>query len=207
MIRKSIFTFIAFTLFCASANARLPLIDFGIKGGVTTQNVDFKRGHLDADYIFSTSNKTGWHVGIQTRVNLMMFHIQPEILYSHTAYNMKLAPSASSTDLSSTKVKMNNIDVPVLFGVKMLMFRFQAGPVFSLMTEDKVSGGKFLQEVTIKKPTVSYALGFGADLSRFTADVRYNGYFSRADQTFLVGKGYELKSRISSWTFSLGYMF
>lgn len=205
MIKKSILTVLLISFVCFSASARLPLVDLGVKAGVTTQNVKFNKTAA-GNYGFTTSDKTGFHLGFQSRVNLMMFHIQPEIIYTHTAYSMNVQQNGGGS--SDSKVKINNIDVPVLFGVKMLMLRVQFGPSFNLMTDSKVSGGKYLNDVTVTRPSVSYMVGAGLDLSRFTLDVRYNGGFTRTKQNFRFDNlGHDFKSRNNRWMFSLGYMF
>lgn len=212
MIKKS-FLVLAFTaIFALSAQAQLPFIDFGVKVGINNLDHKFNSNSAITDglntYGFKTDDKVGWHIGGQARINLMMFHIQPEILFSHNAYDMDLAHLAS-TGISSTKVKVNSIDVPLLFGVKMLIFRVQVGPMFTIMTDAKTSGG-LVNDVSMSKPAASYLIGVGADLSRFTVDVRYNGHFSRTRQTFTVdgvNTASTHHSRDKGLTFSLGYLF
>lgn len=193
-----------------SAKAGLPFIDLGVKFGVSNLDHDFNSNRIGQGsnvYGFKVDDKVGWHIGGQARVNLMMFHIQPEILFSHNAYTMNLAHDSNTGMTASSKVKVNTIDVPVLFGVKMMIFRFQAGPMFTIMADGKTSGG-YVRDVTLSKPSASYLIGIGADLSRFNVDVRYNGHFSRTKQTFLVDNvGSTHRSKDNGLTFSLGYMF
>lgn len=178
------------TAMSASAIGGIKTVQLGVKAGLTSENTEIKRTHN-----FDSRDKLGWHLGLQSRVNFMFVHIQPEILFSFNNYTIDTPNSGKY------KAKLRTVDVPIMVGTKFLFFRAQAGPVFNLMTDEKVNRGL---EMMFDRPTVGYAIGVGADLSSFTLDVRYNGQFKHSKQTI---SGSTYKTSLNSWQFSLGYMF
>lgn len=193
--------------FSASAQIMGP-INFGIKAGVITDNIEILKGNKSGSYL--TSDATlGWQVGLVSRVNLPMFHIQPEILFNMHRYDLE--SNADGGNISQAEVKLNTVDVPIMLGLRLLMLRFQAGPVFNLMTETKVKNNRGESYfVDIDRPSVSFAAGVGVDIWKFNIDARYNGNFSKVRQDIQIGQdgdNYNYRSKFNNWTFSLGYMF
>ena len=196
----------------AGAQGRIKLVQFGLKAGVNTQTTELIRPNAD-NYAFSTDNRSGFHIGLQSRVNLAMFHIQPEIVYSMNKYKLAGDPIGDGTlPETRAKVRINTWDFPILFGVKALFFRFQAGPVFNLSTQNSiVPESKTVPSILYSRSSVSYMVGIGVDIIRkVTLDVRYHGQFKRPVQGILIdGMEQErvIRTRTRNWTFSLGYMF
>lgn len=196
----------------AGAQGRIKLVQFGLKAGINTQGTELIRPNAD-NYAFSTDNRTGFHIGLQSRVNLALFHIQPEIVYSMNKY--KLAGDAIGDGTlpdTRAKIRVNTWDFPVLIGVKALFIRLQGGPVFNLSTQNTIiPESKTVPQILYKRSSVSYMLGIGVDiLSKITLDVRYHGQFKRPIQSIYVDgmeHGREIRTRTRNWLFSLGYMF
>ena len=122
-----------------------------------------------------------------------------------------LESHADGGNISQAEVKLNTVDVPIMLGLRLLMLRFQAGPVFNLMTETKVKNNRGESYfVDIDRPSVSFAAGVGVDIWKFNIDARYNGNFSKVRQDNQIGQdgdNYNYRSKFNNWTFSLGYMF
>ena len=196
----------------AGAQGRIKLVQFGLKAGINTQGTELIRPNAD-NYAFSTDNRTGFHIGLQSRVNLALFHIQPEIVYSMNKY--KLAGDAIGDGTlpdTRAKIRVNTWDFPVLIGVKALFIRLQGGPVFNLSTQNTiVPESKTVPQILYKRSSVSYMLGIGVDIiGKVTLDVRYHGQFKRPIQSIYIDgmdHGREIRTRTRNWLFSLGYMF
>lgn len=207
-MKKIVFAAVmAMFAFGASAQIMGP-INFGVKAGVITDNIEILKGNKSGSYL--TSDATlGWQVGLVSRVNLPMFHIQPEILFNMHRYDLE--SNADGGNISQAEVKLNTVDVPIMLGLRLLMLRFQAGPVFNLMTETKVKNNRGESYfVDIDRPSVSFAAGVGVDIWKFNIDARYNGNFSKVRQDIQIGQdgdNYNYRSKFNNWTFSLGYMF
>ena len=193
--------------FSASAQIMGP-INFGIKAGVITDNIEILKGNKIGEGLMSDAT-LGWQVGLVSRVNLPMFHIQPEILFNMHRYDLE--SNADGGNISQAEVKLNTVDVPIMLGLRLLMLRFQAGPVFNLMTETKVKNNRGESYfVDIDRPSVSFAAGVGVDIWKFNIDARYNGNFSKVRQDIQIGQdgdNYNYRSKFNNWTSSLGYMF
>jgi hypothetical protein len=73
----------------------------------------------------------GYHAGIFTRFNLLLCHVQPEILL--TSSDAKFKRNNKVLKLSCTK-----LDIPAMVGLSFLgVFRVQLGPVFSWLLSTK----------------------------------------------------------------------
>lgn len=213
MIKKIAFiSLFLFSGLLAGAQGRIKLVQFGLKAGVNTQGTELIRPNAD-NYAFSTENRTGFHIGLQSRVNLALFHIQPEIVYSMNKY--KLAGDAIGDGTlpdTRAKIRVNTWDFPILFGVKALFIRLQAGPVFNLSTYNTiVPKSQNVPHIVYSRSSVSYMLGIGVDIiGKVTLDVRYHGQFKRSVQNIYIegmDQGREIRTRTRNWLFSLGYMF
>ena len=203
--------FITLMLSCLAVGAMaqgLKPISFGVKAGIISDNIDIlKSGKDELKSIFSDP-KTGWQLGLTSRINLAMFHIQPEILFNMNRYDLRTEMETGG--VATADVKINTVDVPVLFGLRLLMLRLQAGPTFNLLTDTKVKNSAgAIHYVKADRPSVSYTLGLGLDLFGVNLDARYNGTFERMKQDIQVGDGNttSYKTKFNSWMFSIGYMF
>lgn len=193
------------TLFAVNASAQFGIIRFGVKGGLISDNIDIVKGGKSGSTVLSSDSKLGWQVGLMSRVNLPMFHIQPEVLFNKHAYTLKSTANNSRAD-----VKVNTVDIPVLMGLRLLMLRMEAGPVFNVMTETKVKHNRNASHhVDVDRSSISFALNLGVDIYKVNFDIRYNGNFKRVKQDIAVGDGasYMYRTKFNNWTFSLGYMF
>ncbi len=202
MILSAVAAMLAF-----GASAQMGPIDFGVKGGFITDNIDILKGSKSGTATISSDPTAGWQVGFVSRINLPTFHIQPEILFNMHRYDLQ---AYASGNIASADIKVNTVDVPVMAGLRLFMLRFQAGPVFNVMTDTKVkdNNGESLF-VDIVRPSVSFAAGIGADIWKLNFDVRYNGNFTRVEQDIQVANGdnYTYDSNFNNWTFSVAYMF
>lgn len=199
----------AFAMFAVAASAQITgPINFGVKAGLIVDNVSLIKGGKSGVTTLSTDPALGWQVGLVSRINLPMFHIQPEIQFNMHRYDLEA--NAGGGNVSKAEIKVNTVDVPIMVGLRLLMLRFQAGPVFNLMTETKVKNNREAKHyVYIDRPTVSFSAGVGVDLWKLNVDARYNGNFRKVRQDIQVGDGdnYTYRSKFNNWTFSLAYMF
>lgn len=190
-----------------SAKGGIRLVELGLKAGIVSENNEIMRPTY-GNYQLSTDSRVGMQLGIMSRINLAMFHIQPELLYSMNRY--RLLSNTSEGVLSKATVKLNTVEVPVLVGLKLLMFRLNAGPVFNILTNSSIAKSEVpARSVIFNKPAISYMFGLGADIGKVNIDVRYNGQFARAEQSIQIGSeaSKEFKTKLHTWAFTIGYMF
>src|SRR5699024_4405968 len=128
------------------------------------------------------------------RVGIAGFHIQPEAYF--TGKNTSLAEEGEE----GKNLDFKAIDVPVLLGTKFglgpIGARVQAGPLFTFMTNDL----KAPDSREFKKSTSAIVGGIGVDISKISADLRYEHGLGN-----LIKEGPSQKLNI--WTLSLGYSF
>ncbi|MCC8035621.1 MAG: PorT family protein [Rikenellaceae bacterium] len=210
-MKKTILISAVLMALALSTQARGGIFDFGVKGGVTTPRINFSNTAKYDNYGLSSSNRGGYHLGMVSRINLPMLHIQPEILFSNTGYRLSgTIIQGGNSESSKSIVRVRNLDVPVLVGMRMMWLRLQAGPMFTVMTDTNTKDKGVIREVTVTMPSVSYLLGVGVDIRRFSFDVRFNGNFAKTTQDIVFrtnDPAQTYKSKNKYWTFSVGYMF
>lgn len=196
----------AIALFSLQLSAQPFSARVGVKGGFGSGKYEYTRSTY-GDYWVSSSGRGSFHLGLFGRLSFLGMHIQPELNYTNERYSLRTMFNEEAT---ASTVRINSVDLPVLFGVKLLWLRFQFGPVFNLSTDVSLRHrGGSNHWVHLDKATVSYIIGLGADIRRFTLDIRYNGEFKRPKQFTAVGDddGFNGRMKHRHWTFSLGYMF
>ena len=183
MIKKCLLATVIVMTLCTITNrgaAKGP-IQFGIKAGIQSQSI-----HASKDEVlgmFSADKDFGYQLGFVARVNLPMFYIQPELVYASHRFTMDMEDNAS------TKVKIKNMEVPVLFGWKIAFIRLFAGPVFTIMTD---TGNKMQNTTTainaeLSKSVVAYEVGGGVEFGRINVDMRYGGQFKKSELSVIKG--------------------
>jgi hypothetical protein len=188
------------SLFAGGVFAAGPL-EFGVKAGLNSTNFDFNRHELGNSYFAFSKARTGYHAGAWMRLGFAGMFVQPEFLYNWNKYDMKVVGQS----LSTSKIKVQTLEVPALVGWKILVLRVNAGPVFNLMNKTSHSGG-VVQQADMLKPSISYTAGVGLDVWKVSFDMRYNGLFERAKQTVEIdGNSHRLPTNFRGWTFSLGW--
>lgn len=175
------------------ANAQqTPALHIGIKGGTNFTKTSTESSGLEGKY------GLGYQAGVMTRVDFNRLYVQGEVLFNKrkTSYEMK--------DGSSSKLKWNSIDVPIVVGYKIVNnknfnIRAFAGGVYSYAFNDNLSATKALQEGFKKfdKFNVGITGGVGMDYKNFTVDLRY--------ETGLSSISKEFKSKPHSFSLGIGY--
>ena len=186
--------------------------ELGVRAGVGSQNMDFEyTGFQDA------KARLGWNLAAVSRIRIIGFgdgllgaglFFQPEVVYSQSSIKGKLLgvnpaiEGAGSGGSTSTKIRMQTVDVPLMLSFKVSIARVQAGPVFNLMNNFKSVSGNL--ELLPLRPAAGYALGASVDLLGLTFDARYHGEFKKMS---FEGDWADIKSRFSSWSVGVGIMF
>lgn len=133
---------------------------------------------------FTPNMSMQWSGGaaLQFRLNIgRTFGFQPEISYARSTLRIS---DASGDNLYNTKVKSNIVQIPMLLSFRAAMFRFNFGPVFTLMDDATYqlprTDDDSIQQMRIGKiyPTITYAAGISVKFAKvLMLDVRYAGQF------------------------------
>lgn len=194
-------------------------IRFGVKAGLNLNTSDVKKVFHDGE-IGTHDNPVGYHFGLQARIEtpVLGLYIQPELLYNSNTTRFNYIPTVKTDNYF--KVRKTDLDLPVLVGFKILLFRINAGPVFKVNLNEKVLNKRVSQlyevKSSLKNKYVGYQAGIGLDLMSLTFDIRYNGNFGKTTATLeaidrsssaLPAAPTRFKLNQGQVTFSLGYMF
>jgi hypothetical protein len=119
---------------------------------------------------------------LQFRLNLgRSFGFQPEISYAGTKLRIS---DGSGMGLYDVKVNSNIVQIPMLLSFRAAMFRFNFGPVFTLMDQTKYmlvdTDGTINNNMTIGRlyPAITYAAGISVKFAKVVMlDFRYANEF------------------------------
>ncbi|BDD07758.1 hypothetical protein FUAX_01900 [Fulvitalea axinellae] len=202
------FTLVLAAVLFAATFAHAQFFTFGVKGGLSTSYVRFDNATSGNYTIKDDGNSFGYHAGIFAKVSLLGIFVQPEFYYSESGGDIKVSDGMIT---ETGKIKYQKFDLPVMVGFKFLVFRVNAGPVFTLILDQSIkdlpSAFKDVKQ-NYNDATVGFQAGLGLDfLKRFTLDARYEGNLSKLGKSFSLPGGGHVNSdlRNNQFIFSLGY--
>ncbi|MDQ1088303.1 porin family protein [Siphonobacter sp. SORGH_AS_1065] len=174
-----------------------PWFQLGIKAGANLSQL--KTGNFIANGRYqgstlrenlkeSLNTRTGFVGGVWMRFGRTLY-IQPEALYSGKGGSYMVQVIDANGNPTGTpmevKVKTENIDVPLLVGLRLGPLRVNAGPVASFMIGSNESIKDAITKYTsgsindtFKQAAWGYQLGGGVDIGNFSLDVRYEDSIS-----------------------------
>jgi hypothetical protein len=187
-------------VFLGSLSAYAQKIGFGLKGGLSSTQVNF-----EGDQLVPSDAQLGYHLGVFARFGGIGFFVQPEVLFTQTSGQFKLElPPLSSVSPTLYEAKFNRLDVPVMAGFRLLkIIRVMAGPIASFNIDSSLeNAGKTVQNIDFKNATLGYQAGVGVDLGNLSFEGKYEGGLSKFTEN--VGT-YTADNRINQWVLSVGY--
>jgi len=210
-MKKLIFIAIASFFLVQTSNAQL--FNYGLKAGIgfSSLKMDDITGISDGSDVYDliTGDAVmGYHFGLQTRINIAMIMIQPELYFNAGGGTVEQVVDGGATEILN--VKFNRIDIPLLVGVKLGPARINVGPVgsFVLSENNDLTELEPDFELFTSAMTWGFQAGLGLDISKLSIDVRYEGSLSALGDSFSVGgTDFPLDARPSQWIISLGYWF
>ncbi len=187
-------------VFLGSLTAHAQKNGFGLKGGLSSTQVNF-----EADQLVPSDAQLGYHLGVFARFGGIGFFVQPEVLFTQTSGKFKLElPPVSSMSPANYEAKFNRLDVPVMAGFRILkIIRVMAGPIASFNIDSSLKeAGTTVQNIDFKKATLGYQTGVGVDLGNLTFEGKYEGGLSKFTEN--VGS-YTADNRVNQWVLSVGF--
>jgi hypothetical protein len=199
---KKIFI-VLIVLFALNANSQS--FQLGLKAGLTNTQIigsDFKNFEVP-------SSSNGILIGAFSRIGFAGMFVQPEISFRNLNFTVN---SNGTTSPSSAATKLNYIDVPILFGKKVLgVINVCAGPNFQFLVNQDLSANNASNLATgnYNNFVVGAQVGVGFDVWKLCFDARYDfsinsiGNAASAVNTQNV----DFSSRASMLQFTVGYKF
>jgi hypothetical protein len=188
-------------------------IKFGIRGGINSSRLAGSSEINTGDYKIEIPRYSamGFHVGLIGQIQLFNFFIQPELLYTSTRNDLNLynLNSANPNEAKAISQKFNQIDIPVMLGFKMKIFKLEAGPVATFL----VSNNSDLNSITHydmqwNKATIGYQAGVGLDVGKIALDVKYEGNLSKLGTGITInGSTHAFDTRMNQLIVSVGIFF
>jgi opacity protein-like surface antigen len=190
-------------------------IKFGLKAGLSTTNLKME------DLKTLTSGQTqyvvdalkganyGFHGGAFVRFSMLGFYVQPELLFASRTDEYNVTELDNPTVV--VKQQFNQLDIPIMLGLKVGPLRLNAGPSARLLInspKDLIDDPDF--KAMYNKLTFGYQAGIGVDIiKRLTLDLRYEGSLQKYQTQIqnVAGDKFNLDDRPNAFLFSVGIMF
>ncbi|MFQ3334787.1 MAG: hypothetical protein ACI87X_000312 [Candidatus Arcticimaribacter sp.] len=176
--------------------------EFGVKAGLNYDSLgDVNYTDISATQL-SAGSKTGFHVGVYGKLDLLLFYLRPELQFT------KINSGFQNTDIGLSK-----IEAPILLGYKALgPLSVFAGPSFQYILDENIEDK--LTDIE-ENFTVGLQIGTHLSLGRFGLGIRYERGFTDNDililgingvpidgnridarpNQFIVSASYELKNK------------
>ena len=186
-------------------NVPAQTFQLGLKAGLTNTQIigsDFKNFEVP-------SSSNGILIGAFSRIGFAGMFVQPEISFRNLNFTFN---SNGTTSPSSAATKLNYIDVPILFGKKVLgVINVCVGPNFQFLVNQDLSANNASNLATgnYNNFVVGAQIGVGFDVWKLCFDARYDfsinsiGNAASAVNTQNV----DFSSRASMLQFTVGYKF
>jgi len=171
-------------LLLLGTNAEAQFLNFGVKGGVNYNANGDLRAYDGNDFLrISSSEESGYHFGLLAEIRLPLWmYLRPELQYTHTESSYRIEGNRS-------KLKMDKIEAPVLFGFRVLKIgRVFLGPNFQYLVSTDLTGNEVLQDVKdLSSDDFSIAgqFGIGLELGRIGVDLRWETGFTDTEANFI----------------------
>lgn len=190
---------------------------FGIKAGVNT--VDIKKEQLD---VFDADGRQrlrlaikdanyGVNIGLFVLARSERFFIQPELLYSSNSTDFRVDSTGAGGEFIDKvfKERYQNLDIPVMAGLRFGFLRIGAGPVGHVhlsSTSDLIDFDGYKED--FKSLTMGYQGGIGIDLSSIHVDIRYEGNLTKyGDHMEFFGRDISFSDRPTRILATIGISF
>jgi hypothetical protein len=192
-------------------------VKFGLKAGLSTTNLKME------DLKTLTSGETayvvdaikganyGFHAGAFLRFSMLGFYMQPELLFASRTDEYTIADADNPASEIIKKQQFNQLELPIMLGLKLGPIRLNAGPSARLLInspKDLIDDPNF--KAMYHGLTFGYQAGLGVDiLKRITLDLRYEGSLQKYQTQIqnLAGDKFNLDDRPNAFLLSLGIMF
>ena len=166
---------------------------FGIKAGLSyNKNGDLigSVGDAGQDIVEGAEGKTGYHFGFWGKLDFPKVYLRPELVYSKTK-------STYDVDGDSQDYDISKLDLPVLFGVKIVgPLHVFAGPAFQYILKNDL--GDLEVEDVENDFSVGLNAGVGVNLGKLGLDVRYERGFSENEARFIGNNITDIEGRVDS---------
>jgi len=192
-------------------------VKFGLKAGLSTTNLKMEDVKTltsgETEYVVNALKGAnyGFHGGAFVRFGMLGFYVQPELLFASRTDEYTIVDADNPTVETIKKQQFNQLDLPIMLGLKLGPLRLNAGPSARLLInspKDLIDDPDF--EARYNNITFGYQAGIGVDIiKRITFDLRYEGSLQKYQTQIenVAGTKFTLDDRPNAFLFSVGLMF
>ena len=189
--------------------------EMGIKTGISSTEISPKSIVInsgDNDMTLSVNEANyGFHFGLYTRVSFANLFIEPSFLFNSTSVDYNLREEIFDTGVISSirNESYNNLDIPLMVGIKIGPLRLQGGPVAHIFL-NSASDLTAINGYAQKFKDASYGMqgGIGFDILKVRLDFNYESNLSLfGDHINVDGQPYDFDQRPGRLIASVGVKF
>ena len=192
--------------FCAiTVNAQ---VSFGVKFGIHSFELSDPSDIIfpnDEGSIKFTNAKLGFQGGIFTKIEFANVFIEPRLMLNSTKVEYTYETDGSIID-NIKEESFTNLDIPILFGFKLLLFDAVVGPVAHIhldSTSDLIELDGY--DDRFDSANYGWRIGVGFSLKGISLGLEYEGNFSKfGDHINLGNQEFSFEDSPSRLIFNVG---
>lgn len=206
--------FFSIVLVCSSYFA-FGQFELGVKLGASSSQLSeqtiFAPNGNDEVEISIADVPYGFHFGLYSRIKIFNIYLEPALLFNSSTVDYNIQEEIFDTGVVNTirSETFNNLDIPLLVGMKFGFFRIQAGPVAHIFISS-ASELTAIEGYAQKVDEASFGLqgGIGIDILRVRLDFNYETNLSRfGDHITIGGQEFSFDDRPTRFVASMGIKF
>lgn len=204
-----------FVLFMLISTLSFSQFEMGIKTGLSSTDLSpesliINNGETTTKLTLAQANY-GYHFGLYTRVKIANIFIEPSFLFNSSSVDYNLEEQIFDTGIvnSIKSETYNNLDIPLMVGMKIGFLRIQGGPVAHIF----LNSASELTDINgysqkFKDATYGIQGGIGLDILRIRLDLNYETNLSNfGGDIDIDGNPYQFDQRPARLVASLGIRF
>ena len=170
-MRTKIFILALTVLFLSPVAYKAQSFNTGIAVGVSTTSVNISDIGNSLTSAVKGKGIIGFEAGFFGRLNIGIIFIKPMLMVSYQGGTVDFYNNDGT--VVSSKFDYGKIEVPVLFGVKILgLLRVEAGPVYNWIYTTQYD---FNNSVKVEQSGLGYRLGANVELGMINLGLAYQG--------------------------------
>lgn len=193
-------------LAAATVPAEAQFFQLGMRGGLSSYNVRYQDFTNSNNVSIESNSALGMHLGFYSRIQVLNFYVQPELLYTRTGSQITTSTPGNTT---TSDLRFQRIDIPVLVGKKFFgIMRANTGPVFSSLIRADLTESNVKANISdaYRNNTVGFQVGVGVDIWKLVLDLKYEGSLGKFGESISTGgQNFATDARPSQWMLSVGY--
>ena len=204
-----------FVLFMMISTLSFSQFEMGIKAGLSSTDLSpesllLNDGEKTTKLTITQANY-GYHFGLYTRLQIANIFIEPSFLFNSTSVDYDLEEQIFDTGIvnSIKSETFNNLDIPLMVGMKIGFLRIQGGPVAHIFI-NSASELTAINGYSQKFKDATYGIqgGIGLDILKIRLDLNYETNLSNYGGDIDVnGNTYQFDQRPTRLVATLGIRF